>query len=111
VDILFATKDLQSLCNDGRKSTRQLGSAAGARLRNRLDDLAAAADLSYCQNLPGHFHQLHGDRNGLFAIRLAGGLRLVLQPVAKPLPILKDGALDKSKITTIRVVSIEDYHD
>ncbi len=111
MDILFASKILERLCHDDKLATRTFGVPSARKLRTRLDDLIAAANLEYARKLPGRFHGLTHDRTGQFALELHGGWRLVLEPANVPLPTRADGTIDLSKITTIRVVEIGDYHD
>lgn len=111
MDILFASKDLERLCHDDKIATRALGAVSARKLRARLDDLNAAASLSYGPKLPGRFHALTGDRKGQFAFHLNGGCRLVVEPVGNPLPRRTEGSLDLAKITAVRVVFVGDYHD
>ena len=111
MDILFASKKLEQLCHDDELATRTYGAPSARKLRARLDDLIAAANLDYARKLPGHFHGLSGDRAGQFALKLHGGCRLVLQPANEPLPQRPDGTIDLSKVTTIKVVYVGDYHD
>lgn len=111
MDILFASKKLEQLCHDDLLATRTLGAPSARKLRARLDDLIAAANLDYMRKLPGRFHGLSKDRAGQFALDLHGGYRLVLSPANDPLPRNSGGALDLSKVTTIKVVFVGDYHD
>jgi toxin HigB-1 len=111
LDILFRSKKLEQLCHDDKLATRTLGAPSARKLRTRLDDLVAAANLGYAQKLPGRFHALSGDRVGRFALDLHGGCRLVVEPANEPLPSRPDGALDLSKVTAIRVVYVGDYHE
>ena len=99
------------MCHDDKLATRTLGAASARKLRARLDDLIAAANLDYARKLPGRFHPLSGDRAGQFALDLQGGCRLVVSPANVPLPSRPDGSLDLSKVTTINVVYVGDYHD
>lgn len=111
MDILFASKKLEQLCHDEKVGTRTLGAPSARKLRTRLDDLIAAANLDYMRKLPGRFHGLSKERAGQFALDLHGGCRLVLEPASSPLPKRSDGTLDLTKVTTIRVVEVGDYHD
>ena len=47
-------------------------------------------------------HKLTGDRKGMWAIRLSGNWRMILQPL--------DGEEAPSTVTKVRVIYIEDYH-
>lgn len=111
MDILFASKKLEQLCHDDKLATRTLGAPSARKLLARLDDLIAAANLSYAPKLPGRFHGLSGNRVGQFALDLHGGCRLVIEPTKEPLPRRPDGSLDLSKVTTIKVVYVGDYHE
>jgi proteic killer suppression protein len=111
LDILFASKKLERLCHDDKLATRALGHLSAQKLRHRLDDLIAAANLGYARKLPGRFHGLAGESSGQFALDMQGGHRLVVEPAHTPVPTLNDGSLDLSKVTKITVVYIGDYHD
>lgn len=109
MDILFASKDLETLCTEQRAQERQLGGAGARKLRARLADLTAAATVV---ELPaGHPHPLRGDRAGQFAVNLDGGRRLVFEPANEPLPHRPDGGLAWERVTAVRIVYIGDYHD
>lgn len=99
------------MCHDDKLATRTHGAPSAKKLRARLDDLNAAANLSYMRKLPGRFHGLTGDRDGQYSLELHGGCRLVLEPANMPLPIRQDGTLDISKVTTVKVVYVGDYHE
>jgi toxin HigB-1 len=111
LDILFASIKLEQLCHDDKLATRTHGAPSARKLRARLDDLIAAANLGYAPKLPGRFHGLTGDRAGQYSLDLHGGCRVVFEPANEPLPLRADGTLDLSKATTIKVVYVGDYHD
>ena len=111
MDILFGSKDLDKLCHDDRIATRAIGMPSARKLRARLDDLIAAATLSYATKLPGRFHALTRDRKGQFAFHLHDGCRLVLEPIGSPLPRGDDGMLDLGKVTAVMIVFVGDYHE
>src|SRR5690606_18199606 len=111
LDILFATPQLDRLCHDDKLAKRTLGPDSARKLRTRLDDLKAAANMAVCKALPGRFHPLNRDREGEYSVSLAGGHRLVFKPVATLMPTLVDGSIDLGKVATIRVVYVGDYHD
>lgn len=109
LDILFANDRLRALCNDDRKAKKELGAAGAKKLRARLDDLEAAACLEVMRPLPGHCHELKHDRAGELAVYLDGGCRLGFRP-CEPVPRKPDGGLDWTKVTSIEVVYVGDYH-
>jgi len=111
VDIIFASRRLEKLCNDDRLAQREWGKAQAGVLGRRLDDLRAAPTLESFRGLPGRLHELTGDRAGQLAMDLKGGDRLVIEPAHEPPPAKPDGGLDWRQVTAIRVVSVKDYHD
>ena len=75
----------------------------------RLNELHAASNLECMRELPGRCHELHGDRTGQLSIDVKQPYRLIFEPVGDD--ILKaDGGLDWSKVTTIRILEVEDTH-
>ena len=110
MDILFASRKLEKLCNEDRSARKQLGAENARKLRRRLDDLAAAATLNDLRHLPGRCHELTGDLAGHLALDLQGAMRLIFEPTNEPVPRKADGGLDWLSITRVRLVRIEDYH-
>ena len=100
MDILFENSRIKKICNNAR-----------GRLKTRLDDISAAANMAIMKKLPGRLHPLKGVRKGEWAIDLEHPQRLILEPVAAPLPLSEDGWLDLEKISAIRILEIVDYHD
>lgn len=109
MDILFASKDLEALCLNERKQTRELGSPGARKLRSRLADLAAAANVGAL--VAGRPHPLVGDLAGKFALDLDGGRRLVFEPADNPVPCTNSGAIDWPAVHSIRITYIGNYHD
>ena len=46
----------------------------------------------------------------VFALDISKNYRLVFEPNHKPLPKNKDGGLDLTRITSIKILRVEDYH-
>jgi len=111
VDIIFRTDRLAKQCSDLRALKRLYGEQQARRIRQRLDDLRAAAALSNFRELPGRCHELKGDRKGQLALNLVGGDRLVFEPAENPPPVKPDGGLDWSAVTSVLIIGIEDYHE
>jgi len=61
--------------------------------------------------LPGKCHALKNDLAGKYAVHLAGGYVLIFAPANDPVPLNAGGAVDPLKVTAVRIVAIEDYHD
>lgn len=109
MDIVFADKGLQALCENWKKQRKRFGANGAKKLQGRLADLVAAANVT--ELVAGHPHPLKGDRAGQFSLRLHGACRLVFEPTAIPPPSLEDGAISWRDVTSVRIVFIGDYHD
>ncbi len=109
MEITFADRKLQKLCEQQAVAQKKLGANCARKLKTRLADLGAA---SYVRQLVvGRPHPLKGDRVGEFAIDLEGGKRLVFKPGNDPIPLMEDGSIDWSEVTTVCIIFIGDYHD
>ena len=91
------------------RAERRLGPERARKLRSRLSDLEAAA--SAAELRAGRPHTLEGARKDQLALDLGGGLRMALSADQEPRPSHPDGGIDWSRVTVIRIESIEDYHD
>lgn len=107
--IRFGNRKLRELCEKRARAERRLGPASARKLRTRLSDLEAAACVAELR--AGRPHPLAGARKDRIALDLSGGLRLVLSADQEPCPRHADGGVDWSRVTAIRIESIEDYHD
>lgn len=106
MDILFASKNLERLCHDDDLATRTLGRICAQKLRARLDDLRAAANLGYAAKIPGRFRPVAGNRVDRYALNLYGNDLLVIRPVQGHEATEVDKPLSLATITTIRVMRI-----
>ncbi len=90
---------------------KKLGAERASKLAQRMNELRAAECLKDIEPLPGpRLHPLKGEMEGLMAVDLAHPFRLVIEPYENPVPKLKDGSVDLSKIEAIVIVEIIDYH-
>jgi proteic killer suppression protein len=110
MEIRFAHKDVERLCNDSRHALKRLGQRCADKLQRRMDDLRHAANLEQMRLLPGRCHELKHDLRGRLALDLEGGWRLVFAPDHDPTPTKPDGGLDWLGVTIICVERVEDYH-
>lgn len=101
---------MRQLCEQKAHAQQKLGKACARKLQTRLADMEAASSVSALPPV-GRPHPLKGEWAGCFALDLAGGKRLVLEPDHDPVPEDVDGAIDWSAVTGIRIVYIGDYHD
>jgi len=112
VEIYFSSNNIAKICNNHKEGIKVLGQICAAKLRQRLFELRAAANLAQISHLPPpRCHMLTGDRKNQFAVILHGGFRLVFQPLEDPLPYNEDGGIDRSKVTQILINEVGDYHD
>jgi proteic killer suppression protein len=79
-------------------------------LGQRLDDLSALESLDQASFIPGRFEQLTGEYSGQYSMRLSGNMRLIITPVGGPMPLKNDGTIDLTRITTIKISDVIDYH-
>jgi plasmid maintenance system killer protein len=110
VDILFKSKKLAKECSDSTAMKRRWGASQAAKLRQRLDDLRAAPCLGTMRHLPGRCHELVGDRAGQIYLDLVHPYRLIFEPAEGVRPLTTGGGLDWSRVRTIRILAVEDYH-
>lgn len=109
MEISFAETGLKALCEKAAVARKRLGDAGARKLQARLADVSAAGNVR--ELVVGHPHPLRGERLGQFALDLARGTRLVFEPADNPVPREKDGSIDWSRVTSVRVTYVGDYHD
>jgi proteic killer suppression protein len=107
--INFKDKNVRELCEKQSVAVKKLGPLCAKKLRSRLDDLDAAAQVS--DLIAGNPHPLKGDRLGQFSLDLAGGFRLVFKSANDPIPRREDGGIDWTQVTIVCIEFIGDYHD
>jgi len=111
MELHFKSRTLEKACSVERESVRTLGAERSRVVRRRLAELAAAETLAVISTLPpARLHPLSGDRVGQFAIDVKHPFRLVFEAYHDDVPRLAHGGVDKTKITAIRILDVEDYH-
>lgn len=91
---------------------RAFGKECAARLRRRLDDLAAAPSLETLRPpFPGRCHELKADRKGQLSLDLQHPYRLLFEPCGEGVKQKEDGGLDWSSVKAIHILEVEDTHD
>lgn len=109
MDIQFAGK-LEQTFNEEKKLQRKYGHRAKL-IQRRLGELRAADSLAVMKTLPSAAcHRLTGDRKGQYAVNVGHPFRMVFIPKNDPLPQHQHGGLDETKVTTIEIQEIVDYH-
>lgn len=102
MEISFASRKLQKLCESEKELRKAYGSDGAKKAMRRLADLRAAATLEDMRNLPGRIHELTGE--------LAGGWRLILVPTNGWPTEKAEGAHVWATIDAVKVLEINDYH-
>jgi plasmid maintenance system killer protein len=111
LNIIFQDPDFRDECNDFRSLRRHQGDNRARKIRQRLDDLAAAERLSDMRRLPGRCHELKGDRYGQLSLDLDHPWRLIFTSADEPPAIKKDGGIEWENVRTVKILGIEDTHD
>lgn len=110
MEIGFADKNLELYANNDKKRRQKLGQIQGDIFKRRLDELTSADALEDVRFLPGHYHELIGDKKGLWACNLNNPYRLIFCPQENPIPIDFAGKYNWKEIRSINIIEICDYH-
>ena len=111
MEISFRTKKLARLGNSSKEMQAKLGKRNAEKLKQRLNELAAAETLEDMRHLPGpRCHELTGNLKGKLAVDLVHPHRLLFSPDHDPLPTKEDGGLQWAEVTAICIDGIGDYH-
>lgn len=98
------------MANDDRLAAKKLGALRAKLFKDRLDDLVAVSNLEEVRFLPGHFHELKGDRKGQWACDLDQPYRLIFQPHEEPIPEDENGKYIWIEIKGVEILDITNYH-
>jgi proteic killer suppression protein len=111
MDIDFPSRSLQRACSSEKELIRRWGKDRGRTIGRRLQQLAAAETLEVLGAIvPAKLHPLKGQRAGQFAVDADYPFRLILEPNQHPVPKKKDGGIDLSNVTKIKIIEVVDYH-
>ena len=108
MQITYASKSIQRLCEEDKQQRKQLGEKRAKRLKVRLSELRAVEAVS--QLRVGRPHALTGDRAGQYSVDLDGPMRLLFEPTDQPPPTLEAGGIDWQQVTSVRILEIGDTH-
>ncbi|ESU34097.1 hypothetical protein G3A_02845 [Bacillus sp. 17376] len=111
MDIYYTSNKLAKICNDQSLMDRKWGVDNAKKIRRRLNELAAANHLAEIPHTPPpRRHQLTGKKAGQFAVDIQQPQRIIFEPDHDPVPLSEDGGMDLTKITSIIILEVEDYH-
>lgn len=108
MQITYASKKIQRLCEEGKYQCKELGDNRAKRLKNRLGELRAVENVS--QLRLGRPHALTADRTGQYSVDLDGPMRLLFVPTDQPPPTLPSGGIDWKQVYSVRLLEIGDTH-
>ncbi len=111
MEIYFKDNKLRKLCDNPLKLVKAMGRIRAEKLQHRLDELSSATTLDDTRNLPGHYHELIGNRKGQWACDLDQPYRLIFEPTKKPIPTDGNGKYIWNKIKIIDIIEIRNYHE
>ena len=109
MEIEFGNPRLKKLCEDRRLATRKFGSDSARRLGTRLAEIQSASSVG--ELFAGKPHSLSGDREGEFAVNLAGADRLVFVPNDDPPKVTVTGHVNWQEVSSVKVTFAGDYHE
>jgi len=110
VNVIFASKKIEKVFNSEKLLQKEYGEQT-KKIMIRMAVLKAAPCLAAVPVIkPDRMHELSGDRKGKFAVDLKHPFRLVFEPAEDPVPKKDDGGIDLNKVSTIRIIAVEDYH-
>ncbi len=110
MDITFKTAKMEKVFNSERELQREYGKQAEV-IKRRMAVLRAALTLDQVSHLPPErCHELQPLGNGIYAVDLKHPWRLVFAVADDQVSRKEDGGVDKTKVTTIEIRAVEDYH-
>ena len=110
MEVYYGSENLKQTLEDERKCKGAYGSIQRTIFK-RSNALKAAKTLQDLKNTPGKWHgPLTGDRKGQFAVHLDASYRMVFRPLGNPENYTVSGTIVWSKITSVEVIAIVDYH-
>lgn len=85
IEIRYKTGKVEKLCTDSKKAKKELPAIVATKLYALIDFIKSSDDLRDIAAMPQyHIHPLKGDREGQFALDIAGrksGYRLIITPL------------------------------
>lgn len=102
MNIVFKNNKVEKQCNSLREAKKQFPENVAKKLLKLINFILAAENLESIINAPYNFHNLKGDKTGLFAMDIAG------RSSSYRLIVSFDGATNEQIFSTpMTVVSIE----
>lgn len=109
MEIQFKNGRWQKLIESERELKRRYSTNLAKQVQIRIYQLKSSSNLEDLFRVKGKWHLLKGDRKGQYAASLPDGERLIIEP-SEPVPYKEDGGIDTSKVDSIIVIKIGNYH-
>jgi len=109
IEITFRDQELERAFRQDETARKRLGRAART-FQRRIKQFEAAPTLAALAGTPAACRLVPGTKDGLLAARLSNRGLLIFAPDHEPMPLLRDGGLDHSRVTQIQIWSVEDVH-
>lgn len=111
MNLTFKSKKLEKLCSSAELLIAEFGKACARKIARRLLVLEAAECLADVPHTPpDRRHELSGRRKGQFAVDARHPFRIIILPNHNPVPLKEDGGIDLTRVTSVKILEIEDYH-
>lgn len=109
--ILFKSRKIWKTMSSETELVREYGKENAKVIMRRMFVLQAAECLADVpRRPPDRCHALSGKRKGQYAVDAKHPHRIIMELATAPLPLLDDGSIDLGRITSIRILGVEDYH-
>lgn len=107
MELVAGSSKMTRILSNNRLLVKEYGRDCAKRIHVRLNELSRIDSLyELSSGVPPHCHRLHGEYAGKFAVDVSRNFRMIFegydlndQPVS-----------DKSKIVTIQILDVCDYH-
>ena len=110
MEISFQNKKLEKIASNEKNCLKEFGKKRADLFLQRLSDLDVALTLEDVHHLPGHYHELTGDRKGQWACDLDQPYRLIFEPHEDPIPTDDNGKYIWIEIKGVEIIEITNYH-
>lgn len=111
LEISFTDHHLQRECESEPALRRAYGDDCARRIRARLADLDAAANLHEFRSLPGGCRELDGADRGKLVLKLAAGKQLVLTVAGAEHDAGIEASLEWQTIEAVQILAITNDTD
>ena len=110
MEITFKNKKMESYARNQRLCQKEMGKQRSDLFLRRISELSAATVLEDVRYLPGHYHELSGDRKGQWACDLDQPYRLIFVPHENPIPEDEHHRYLWMEIQGVEIIEIVNYH-